>query len=61
MNKGDKFTHKGIEYTVNEVKSGGSIVSGIGNVVVQETDIEGSVVTKTHKKPITIQVADIQE
>lgn len=59
MQKGDTFTHNGIEYTVTEVLNGGHVVSGIGERIISTTDPEGNPTNKTVPAPITIQVADI--
>lgn len=59
MEIGDKFTYKGIEYSVTEVMNKGRGVKGMADIEYTETDIDGKVVTRVKKKPIAILVADI--
>lgn len=59
MKIGDTFKHKGFQYKVTEVLNGGRIVKGSADVKIKSTDVEGNEITTTRKKPISIQVSDI--
>lgn len=57
MNKGDKFTHNGIEYTATTDHING-IVNGVS--VVETTNVPGTESKNSMPKRIKIAVADIQ-